>query len=73
MSGLNGLPRWWLSLTKTFSPGLMQDLLRAVERAGVSPNDRAQVERIWLDRQRARAQVRVLQAEMTGKGEGADD
>jgi hypothetical protein len=55
---MRGVPRWWLGLTQVATPALMRDLLRAVEQAGVSPNDRAQVEHIWQSRQIARALAR---------------
>jgi hypothetical protein len=69
MSGLNGLPRWWLSLVRgEFSATLMLDLMGAVDRAGVARNDRVGVERIWQERQRGRALARVLQAESLHEG-----
>jgi hypothetical protein len=46
MSGIGRVPAWWLTLTG-ISASAALELLRAVERRGVSKNDRREVERIW--------------------------
>jgi hypothetical protein len=67
VSRLREVPGWWSTLVTPRSDRLLLDLLRAVERAGVSKNDRPAVERIWQTRQLLRARWlagRAVEAEM---------
>jgi hypothetical protein len=66
VSRLREVPGWWSTLTSPRSDRLLLDLLRAVERAGVSKNDRPAVEHIWQTRQILRARwltARAIEAE----------
>jgi hypothetical protein len=76
VSRLREVPGWWSTLTSPRSDRLLLDLLRAVERAGVSKNDRPAVERIWQTRQILRARwlaARAVEAEMEAQRLAPED
>lgn len=49
MANIKDIPAWWLEMTGRTAVELLP-LLRAVERAGISRNDKTTVARLWHER-----------------------